>query len=60
METIFITFYSKEVVGNLAKARSVGCRGYKIDCIALSAECEVMCLLATTLSISLYIKGKER
>lgn len=60
MDKIFVAFYSKEVVGNLAKARFVGYKGYKIDCIALAPECEVMCLLEATPSISLYIKGKER
>lgn len=60
MEKIFVTFCSKEVVGNLAKARSVGCKSYKIDCVALSPDYEVMCLLEMTLSIGIYIKGKER
>lgn len=60
MEKIFVTFYSKEVVGNLAKARSVECKGYKIDSVALSPDYKVMCLLELTLSIGLYIKGEER
>lgn len=58
MEKIFVTFYSKEIVGNLAKARSVGYKDYQIDCIALSPDYDVMCLVMT-LSIGLYIKGKE-
>lgn len=53
MEKIFVTFYSKEVVGNLAKARSVECKGYKIDSVALSPDYKVMCLLELTLSIEL-------
>lgn len=48
------------MVGNLAKARSVECKGYKIDSVALSPDYKVMCLLELTLSIGLYIKGEER
>lgn len=50
----------KQVIGNLTKGRLVGCKGHKIDCIASSLECEIICLLETTFSISLYIREKEK
>lgn len=60
MEKIFVTLYFKEVIGNLAKARSVGYKGYKIDCIVLSPECEVVYLLEITLLVCLYMRRKEK
>lgn len=54
MEKIFVTVDFKEVIGNLAKEKSVGYKDYKIDCIILSPECEVMCLLEITLLVCLY------